>query len=339
MLSQSLPTSSFILYPYRYFLGLLGLTLILLSVAFLHISLGAKNIPWSSVYQALTAFDHANSDHNIIQTIRIPRLYVSLIIGAALAIAGILMQAVSHNPLADPGLLGVNSGAAFFVVVGALILSGTPQAYLPLYAFAGAFFAALLVFFLGGRKNNSEQLVLAGVAVTAFFSAMTAIVLLVDQQGLDKLRHWMTGSIGASDLKKMSWIWPYLVIGCCLTIFLTKSLNTYHLGDRVASSLGLNIKWLKLGSLLVVVLLSGSVVALSGPIGFVGLVVPHMARMLVGTDYRWLLPYTFVCGSLLMVSADLAARVMVRPYEINTGIITALVGAPVFIALVIGRLR
>ncbi|WP_027856261.1 FecCD family ABC transporter permease [Marinobacterium jannaschii] len=319
--------------------GIIGLLLLLAVAAFLHLSLGAKSLDWSTIWQALTAYDPQDSDQSIVREIRQSRLIVALVVGAALAVAGVLMQAVSNNPLADPGLLGINSGAAFFVVGGLLMLPGTQHHYLPLYAFAGAAFAAVLVLLLSGRQQSPERLVLAGVAVTALFGAMTAILLIVDQQGLDKLRHWLTGAIGASDLKKLDWVWPYLAAALVLSFFLTRSLNAYHLGERAAASLGVNIRLLKLGSLVLVVVLSGSVVAVAGPIGFVGLVVPHMARLLVRSHYGWLLLYSLLLGALLLVSADLAARIVVRPFEINTGIVTALVGAPVFIALVIGRMK
>jgi len=326
------------LWPRR-LLGLALLLLLLALMAGLHLSLGASSLEAGSLWQALVDYNPQDAGQNIIREIRQPRLVVALVVGAALAVAGVLMQAVSNNPLADPGLLGINSGAAFFVVGGLLMLPGSQHGWLPLYAFAGAAFAALLVLLLSGRQQSPERLVLAGVAVTALFAAMTAILLIVDQQGLDKLRHWLTGAIGASDLKKLAWVWPWLLAGLVLTALLARSLNAHHLGDRAAASLGVNVGLLKLASLALVIVLSGSVVAVAGPIGFVGLVVPHMARLLVRSDYRWLLPYALVLGAVLLVSADLAARIVVRPYEINTGIITALVGAPVFIALVIGRMR
>lgn len=318
-------------------LGLLLLVLALMAV--LHLSLGAKTLALESVWQALLSYNPQDTEQNIVREIRQPRLLVAMVVGAALAAAGVLMQAITYNPLADPGLLGINNGAAFFMVAGMMVLPGSQHAYLPLYAFAGATCGALLVLLLAGRQQRPEQLVLAGVVVTALFAAMTAALLILDQQGLDRLRHWLTGAIGASDLKKLVWIWPYLLVGMLLAGGLSRALNAHHLGARTATSLGLNVGLLKLASLVLVVVLSGSVVAMVGPIGFVGLVVPHMARFLMRGDYRWLLPCALILGALLLVSADLMARLVVRPYEINTGIITALVGAPVFIALVIGRLR
>ncbi|PYF84509.1 MULTISPECIES: iron ABC transporter permease [Marinomonas] len=320
-------------------MGMLAVGLLLLVVCWLHLALGAKSIDWALVWQALFNYDASDSEQILVREMRMSRLLVSLVVGAALALAGVLIQAVSRNPLADPGILGINSGAAFFVVAGLLFVSGSRSVSVPLLAFSGALFAALLVVMLTGRQQSSGRMILAGAAVAALFSAMTAVLLLVDQQGLEKLRNWLTGSISASDIRKLDWVWPYLVPAMVGSLLLAKSLNAHHLGDMAASGLGVKVGRLKLLSLFVIVVLSGSAVALVGPIGFVGLVVPHMARFVIRNDFRWLIPYALLLGAIVMVSADLMGRLLVRPYEINTGIVTALIGAPFFIALVIWRVR
>jgi len=319
-----------------------GVVLLLLAViiaSFWHLSLGAKNIDWLTIWQALTAYNPLDSDQAIIRESRQARLLVALVVGAALALAGVIMQAISSNPLADPGLLGINSGAAFFVVASVLFLPMFGPHYLPVFAFLGAAVATFIVMLLAGWEQNSERLVLAGVAVTAIFSAMTAILLLIDQQGLDKLRHWLTGAIGASDLVKLNLVYPYLIVAMICCFALVRSLNAFHLGARVAEGLGVNVLFLKISGLGLVVVLSGSVVAVAGPIGFVGLVIPHMARLLVRNNYIWLFLYSLLLGALLLIVSDIAARVIFSPYEINTGIITAFVGAPVFIALVLRKMK
>ncbi len=321
---------------------LTGIALLLLAIviaSFWHLGLGAKSVDWATIWQALVAYNPLDSDQAIIRESRQARLIVALFVGAALALAGVIMQAISNNPLADPGLLGINSGAAFFVVASVLFLPMFDSQYLPIFAFLGAGIAAMLVMLLSGWEQNSERLVLAGVAVTAMFAAMTAILLIVDQQGLEKLRHWLTGAIGASDLKKLYWVYPYLIGAMVLSFTLVRSLNAFHLGTRVAEGLGVNVLLLKVSGLVLVVVLSGSVVAVAGPIGFVGLVVPHMARLLVRNSYLWLFLYALLIGALLLILSDIAARVALRPYEINTGIITAFVGAPVFIVLVLRKMR
>ncbi|MBX2847226.1 MAG: iron ABC transporter permease [Acidiferrobacterales bacterium] len=327
----------------RHFLSRLSgafvLCVVLLLASFVHLSVGAKSLDWMTIWHALTAYDPSDLDQAIVRESRQARLLVALMVGAALALAGVIMQAISSNPLADPGLLGINSGAAFFVVASLLFLPSLSHHYLPVFAFLGATFAALLVMALSGGQQNSERLILAGVAITALFASMTAILLLIDQQGLDKLRHWLTGAIGASDLKKLEWVYPYLLGAVLYSFVLVRSLNAFHLGERVAASLGVNVMLLKLSGLVLVVILSGSVVAVAGPIGFVGLVVPHMARLLIRNSYVWLFVYSLLLGALLLVLSDIAARMILRPYEINTGIVTAFVGAPVFIALVLGKMR
>ncbi|MFL1466810.1 FecCD family ABC transporter permease [Marinobacter sp. DUT-3] len=318
-------------------LGLLMLALVVLM--FLHLGMGAKALSWSTTWQALFHYDPANLDHAVVRDSRLPRLLVAAVVGAALAVAGVIIQSVADNPLADPGILGINAGAAFFVVAGLLMVPGTAFMYVPWYAFLGAVVAAVIVVLLGGRGHNPVRLTLAGAAVTALFGAMTATLLLLDQQGLEKLRHWLTGAIGASDGEKLWQVWPYLVIGLVLALSLVRSLDAHRLGSRAAAGLGVNILRLKVVGLLAVVLLSGAVVALAGPIGFVGLVVPHAVRLMIRADYRWMMGYAVVTGAVLVVAADLLARVAVRPYEINTGIVTALIGGPVFIALVIRRVK
>ncbi|WCN19487.1 iron chelate uptake ABC transporter family permease subunit [Marinomonas mediterranea MMB-1] len=326
-------------FPLARLIGAVLLFVAVVSASLWHLSVGAKSLDWVTVWQALTAYDPSNMDQAIVRENREARLIVALVVGASLALSGVIMQAISSNPLADPGLLGINSGAAFFVVAGLLFLPVASHVYSPLLAFLGAGFAALFVMALSGWQQSSERLVLAGMAVTAMFSAMTAILLIMDQQGLDKLRHWLTGAIGASDLKKLDWVYPYLIGAVLFSFALVRSLNAFHLGERVASSLGVNVLFLKVSGLALVIVLSGCVVAVAGPIGFVGLVVPHMARLLIRNSYLWLFLYSLLLGALLLILSDIVARLVLRPYEINTGIITAFVGAPVFIALVLGKMK
>ncbi len=305
----------------------------------LHLAVGAKSIPWVEVWQALTAYDPGNSDHSVIQGSRLPRLWVAMVVGACLGLAGTVMQAVGDNPLADPGILGINSGAALFVVFGLLVLPGNDMTMIPLFAFGGALVAALGVMLLAGRSHNPVRLTLSGAMMAALFSAITAILLLLDQQGLDSLRRWLTGSLGITGASLPLWLWPYVLTGMLLCLFNVRALNTYRLGAQAAASMGVNLLRMRLMSLSAVVLLSGCAVALAGPIGFVGLVVPHTARLLVGNDLRHLLLATPLLGALLLILADVLARTLVSPYELNTGIVTALVGGPVFVALVLRKMQ
>ncbi|VXC59321.1 iron-enterobactin transporter subunit; membrane component of ABC superfamily [Pseudomonas sp. 8Z] len=316
--------------------------LILLAIALastLHLAVGAKSIPWSDVWQALVAYDPGNTDHSVIQGSRLPRLWVAMVVGACLGLAGAVMQAVGDNPLADPGILGVNSGAALFVVVGLLVLPGNDMSMIPLFAFSGALVAALGVMLLAGRTPNPVRLTLSGAMMAALFGAITAILLLLDQQGLDSLRRWLTGSLGITGGNLPSWLWPYALAGALFCLINVRALNTYRLGAQVAASMGVNLLRMRLLSLAAVVLLSGCAVALAGPIGFVGLVVPHAARLLVGHDLRRLLLAAPLLGALLLILADVVARTLVSPYELNTGIVTALIGGPVFVVLVLRKVK
>ncbi|MFB4390684.1 MULTISPECIES: FecCD family ABC transporter permease [unclassified Pseudomonas] len=312
------------------------LPLAIVAAAMLHLLVGARDIPVHEAWQALTAYVPGNPEHSVIRGSRLPRLLIAMVVGASLGLAGAVMQAVGENPLADPGILGINSGAALFVVVGLLVLPGNGMAALPLFAFSGALVAAAGVLLLAGRSHNPVRLTLAGAMVAALFSAITSILLLLDQQGLDSLRRWLTGSIGLTG-GVQPWLWPWLVLGVLLCLVNVGALNAHRLGARAAAGMGVNLLRMRVCGLAAVVLLSGCAVTLAGPIGFVGLVVPHMARLLAGTDYRRLLLVAPLLGMLLVILADVLARVVVRPYEVNTGIVTALLGSPVFIALVLRR--
>jgi iron complex transport system permease protein len=305
----------------------------------LHLAVGAKDIPWHDVWQALVAYVPGNPDHSVIRGTRLPRLLIAMLVGASLGLAGAVMQAVGDNPLADPGILGINSGAALFVVFGLLVLPGNDMSMIPLFAFSGALVAAVSVMLLAGRSHNPVRLTLSGAMMAALFSAITSILLLLDQQGLDSLRRWLTGSIGVTGGNMQIWVWPYLLLGMFLCLINVNALNAHRLGAQAAAGMGVSLLKMRVFGLASVVLLSGCAVALAGPIGFVGLVVPHAARLLVGDNYRRLLLAAPLLGALLLILADIAARVVVRPYELNTGIVTALLGGPIFVALVLRRVK
>lgn len=315
------------------------LVIILAAAAMTHLASGARVLDWDVVLNALLAPDRADPLHNIVLDMRLPRLFSALIVGAALGLAGALMQGLTENPLADPGLLGINSGAAFFVVAGLLVLPDNTLAMIPILAFTGAIVAAFLVLLNVGSEQNQARLVLSGVVISALFSALTSAILLLDQQGLETLRRWLVGSL-AFETSQARWqTLPLLAVACAMTILNIPGLNLYRLGSHTASLMGLNGGRFRLTILLAIVLLSASTVSIAGPIGFVGLVAPHIGRLLFGGDYRSLVVSAPLIGALMVVIGDVVARVAVRPLELNTGIVTALVGAPVFIFLVLRRVR
>ncbi|HSL57617.1 MAG TPA: iron chelate uptake ABC transporter family permease subunit [Acidimicrobiales bacterium] len=318
-------------------LGLAGATVLLTGVAFASLAFGAKAIPLATVWDALWAFDPTVTDHLVVRELRMPRTAVGLMVGVALGLAGALMQGVSRNPLADPGILGVNAGAALAVVIGIYVFGvGSLLGYV-WFAFAGAAVASAIVYGIGslGREGATPvKLALAGAAVTALLGSLTTAILLIDVATLDQFRFWAVGSL-AGRTDEVAWqVAPFVAVGVVMALVSGRLLNALALGDDVARSLGQRVARARLFTAAATVVLAGAATAAAGPIGFVGLTVPHVARALTGPDYRWVLPYSMVLAPALLLGADVIGRVVVRPGELQVGIVTALVGAPFFIALV-----
>jgi iron complex transport system permease protein len=316
--------------------GLVAAVGILFAVALFSVAYGSKPIAISDVFDAFLAFDGSN-DHLIIRSLRVPRTVVGLGVGAALGLAGAVMQGVTRNPLADPGILGVNAGASLAVVVAIYVFGiGSLSGYV-WFAFVGAALVSVVVYGLGslGRDGATPvKLALAGSAVAALLGSITTAILLIDVATLDQYRFWVVGSIAGRDGTIAGQVAPFLVVGALLALGSARALNSMSLGDDVARSLGLRIGLARTVSAVSVVLLCGAATAAAGPIGFVGLTVPHVARTICGPDYRWILPYSAVLAPILLLGSDIVGRVVARPGELQVGIVTALVGAPFFIALV-----
>ena len=309
----------------------------LVSIAF-----GAADVAPRDVWAALFAFDPTSTDHLIIRTLRIPRAAVAALVGGSLAVAGAIMQGLTRNPLADPGILGINAGAALGVVLAVNLLHiGSLSAY-TLFALVGASATAVAVYGLGsmGRGGATPlKLTIAGAALTALLSSWTTGILILNQRTLEEVRFWLAGSVAGRDLALLVQAAPYLAGGLILALLMGRQITTLALGEDVAKGLGQRTGWVKGLSALAVVLLAGGAVAVAGPIGFVGLVIPHMVRFLVGVDYRWILPYGALIGAIFLVLADVAARLVLRPMELPVGVMTALIGGPLFIYLVRLRVR
>ncbi|MBD3940836.1 iron chelate uptake ABC transporter family permease subunit [Microbacterium sp. NEAU-LLC] len=267
---------------------------------------------------------------------RVPRTVLALLAGAALALAGALMQAITRNPLADPGILGVNTGAALAVVIGIAFL-GTSSAlgYLGL-ALVGAFVTAFFVYFVGSVGPGGTtpiKLALAGAATTAALSSLVAAILLPRQAVMDEFRYWQIGNVGRADWETMGIVVPVIAVGVVIALLCATSLNALALGDDVAVGLGVHVGRIRLVAAVAGVTLCAAVTAVAGPIGFVGLMVPHAVRLLVGSDQRWLLPLSALGGAVLLTLSDTIGRVIGAPGEVEAGIITAFLGAPVLIAI------
>ncbi|MCB0977782.1 MAG: iron chelate uptake ABC transporter family permease subunit [Acidimicrobiales bacterium] len=317
--------------------GLALLGVLALSAAVLSIAVGAKSIPFSHALDAVFDYDRSLTEHLIVRELRVPRTVLALAVGAALGLAGSVMQGVTRNPLADPGLLGVNAGAALGVVTGIGFLSvSSPSGYV-WFAFAGAAAAGVAVYGLGsiGRGGATPvKLAIAGAAMSALLGSFTSAMLLLDSATLDQYRFWAVGSVAGRDLEIAGAVAPFLILGAILAMASSRALNGLALGEDVARSLGQRVGWTRAVAAASVVLLCGAATAAVGPIWFVGLTVPHVARAITGPDHRWMLPYAMVAGAVLLTLADVAGRVLVRPGELEVGVVTAFLGAPVFIAFV-----
>lgn len=316
--------------------GLLVCALLLVLGVLWSITLGAAEIDPQVVYAALFNYDSANFNHLIIQTVRLPRVLAGIIVGAALAVAGAIMQGLTRNPLADGGLLGINSGAAFAVVLAVFLLGNPPLSVYAIFGFIGAGLAAALVYALGslGRGGATPlKLTLAGVILSAFLTAFTTAILIHDQETLDKIRFWTAGSLAGRDMPLLLNAAPYMLAGLVGALILSRQITTISLGEDIAKGLGQSTIRVKAFAAIAIVLLNGGAVALAGPIGFVGLVVPHLVRFIVGVDYRWIIPYSALFGALLVTVADVGARIVIRPQELPVGVVMAIIGAPFFIWL------
>lgn len=303
----------------------------------LSLAVGAASMPWSTVIGALVDMDDQLTDHLIVRELRLPRTVLGLLVGAALGAAGALMQGVTRNPLADPGLLGVNAGAAFAVVLAIWALDVDTVGSLVWFAFVGAGIASVAVYALGsiGRGGATPvRLALAGAALAALLFALTRAVTLLDQATLDQFRFWAVGSLSARGPTVAQQIGAFVAVGLLLAVGVARQLNALALGEDAARSLGARVNLTRLASVLAITLLCGSAVAAAGPIGFVGLVVPHAMRAWFGPDQRWLIPASALAGAGLLLYCDTLGRVVARPGEVQVGIMTAAIGGPVFVLLV-----
>jgi len=318
-------------------LGLILATAILGALVLLSIALGSKPIAIGTVLDAFTAYDASLDDHIIIRDLRLPRTEVGILIGVALGLSGAVMQGVARNPLADPGILGVNAGAALFVVIAIFVFGVTSLLGYVWFSFAGAAAAAVAVYAIGslGREGATPiKLSLAGVAISVLLGSVTSAILLIDIATLDAFRFWAVGSLAGRTTEIATQMAPFIIAGSLLALVCAPALNALALGDDMAKGLGQRVGRARAVSALAVVVLCGAATAAAGPIGFVGLVVPHVARMITGPDYRWILPYSMVLAPILLLGSDILGRIVLRPGELQVGIVTAAIGAPFFVWLV-----
>ncbi|MCU5775483.1 iron ABC transporter permease [Erwiniaceae bacterium BAC15a-03b] len=309
---------------------------VLLLAIFISLMSGARWIPLSQVSAAFLYPEPLNVSHILVTSTRLSRTLVAVAVGASLAVAGVLMQALTRNPLASPGLFGVNAGATFAVIVGSSLFSLTSlHAWLWL-AFIGAAIAGGLVWLIGnmGRGSLSPlRIVLAGASITALFTAFSQAMLVIDQEGLDTVLFWLAGSLSERSLQQALPLLLLCLTGITAATALAGQVNVLNAGDEIATGLGQRTGLIRLLISVVIIVLAGSAVAMAGSIGFIGLVVPHMVRKGLSIDHRWLVPGSALAGASLLLLADSLARVVILPQEVPVGVMTALFGAPFFIML------
>ena len=316
--------------------------LVALAVAcVLSLLVGARTVPLDAAWQAVLAFDPGNADHVVLAS-RLQRTLAGLAVGVALALAGAGLQGMTRNPLADPGILGLNSGAAAAVATGVYLFSFSSVTQFMAAGFVGAALAAALVYALAAASRTGATpitLAIAGAAVTAGLGSLVHALVILDQGALDRMRLWQVGTLGARDLGDLAAVAPALLIGAVIVLGAARALNALALGDDAAAGLGVHVGRARVVLGVGIVLLVGAAVSLAGPVGFLGLVVPHAVRLLVGSDHRRLLPLTALLGPVVLLLADVVGRVIAPPAEVQVGVMTALLGVPVFLVLIRTRKR
>ncbi|AOH57093.1 iron ABC transporter [Peribacillus muralis] len=314
-------------------MGLFTTVLLLLFLLCSSIVYGYTNTTWQMAIDAFTHFDGSN-EHIVIQSVRLPRALIASAIGASLAISGVLMQTLTKNPLASPDIFGVNAGAGLAVVAGITIFGISNMQVFTWLSFIGAAIAAISIYMIGsmGRGGLTPmKLTLAGAAMTAMVASLTQGLLVSNEALLDQVLFWLAGSVSGRSLDNLVAVLPYLLVGWGLALIVSGKMNVLSMGEDVAKGLGLNIVFLKLVLGLSVILLAGGSVAVAGPIGFIGIVVPHLTRYIVGIDHRWLIPFSGLLGAVLLIAADIISRYILMPREVPVGVMTAIIGTPFFI--------
>ncbi|MFA5659328.1 MAG: iron ABC transporter permease [Oscillospiraceae bacterium] len=306
----------------------------LLLVAVLSIAVGTVHFSISDIICTIKGKPPVGYAEQIIMNVRIPRILTGIFVGMNLGVAGVLLQGILRNPMASPNIIGVNSGAGLAAVIIMTLIPGKVM-LIPFSAFVGAMLAALLIYVLsaGSGNSNTVHIVLAGIAVSSFLNALTSALMTINSDILEVTYSWMLGSLSGRGWSSVQSILPYSVIALSAAVFISPKLNLFSLGDEVAESVGLSIRLYRIIIMLTAAVLAGSAVSAAGTIGFVGLIAPHSARLLTGSDNRCLVPLSAVLGALLLILSDTVARTIFQPVELSVGIITSVLGAPFFLLL------
>ncbi|MGW6397838.1 FecCD family ABC transporter permease [Streptomyces sp. NPDC055134] len=313
--------------------GLLGAVVVLLGLLVVSIAIGAKPLSVDQVWHGL--FDDTGTFSDVVVGERLARTLLGLLAGVALGLSGAVLQALTRNPLADPGLLGINMGASAAVVTAISFFGVSSLTGYVWFAFLGAAAVGVLVYVLGGTRSATPvRLALAGTAISAALYGYLQAVMITDNAALGKMRFWTVGSLVSADMSTIRQVLPFIAVGTVLALALARPLNAMAMGDDTARALGANLNRTRALSMAAATLLCGAATAACGPIVFVGLMVPHVVRTFTGPDLRWILPFSAVLSPVLLLGADVVGRLVARPAEIQVGIVTAIIGGPVFIYLV-----
>lgn len=305
--------------------------LILLGTIFLSIRVGSVSVSYSDIFDAFTS--DAGGTAGIIRDIRIPRVLMAVIVGANLAISGVLLQGVMRNPMADPGITGISSGASVVVMIVMLYFPGA-TASVPVFGFIGGILACVLIYSLAWKQGLSAvRIVLAGVAVNSILGGVSSLISILNSESLSSVLTWLNGELGKKGWDKVSTIAIYSAVGLVLVLLSYRCCDLLALGDKNTKSLGYNPNLLRIIISAIAVFLAGISTAYVGVIGFIGLVVPHMSRMLMGSEHKYLIPFSGLLGSIVLLLADTVGRIVIAPYEIPVGVIMTVCGGPFFLYL------
>jgi iron complex transport system permease protein len=318
-------------------INIIGIILVLFSIG-VSISYGATNIDLHTVWQSIFQFDQDHQSHQVIRELRIPRALAAVLAGAFLAVSGAVMQGMTRNPLASPSIMGVTDGAAFMLVIMLAFFPAVPNAGSTFAAFLGAGIAVTLVFLIGSFSSGGltpVKLALAGVAIGTLLRSLSSVLSLHFQLEKD-IGFWLAGGLDGAGWGSVQLLFVAGLVGMFLALSISKSITVLSLGDDLSTGLGQNNTLIKIAGIVVVLILTGAAVAVAGAVGFIGLIIPHISRFIVGTDYRWIMPSSAIFGALLLVNADLVARMINAPFETPVGAITSIIGVPFFLYLARG---
>ena len=314
------------------FVILATLAIILIAVMMLSVGCGVMDMSWGDIIKTLFASNNS-IEFQIIYNLRLPRTLLGALVGAALAVAGVILQAVMRNPLASPGIIGVSSGAGVAAVTALMIFPALSGWLIPI-AFSGAFVTAMAVYLLAWKRGvEPVRLLLAGVAVSSLLGAISTAIMLFNSEKVAGILDFAIGSLSTRSWPQLELVAPYIIAGLAVAFIIAPKLNVLGLGDEIAVGLGMNVERMRLGFIALAALLAAAAVSVAGLLGFVGLIAPHIVRMLIGGDSKFLIPGAAVFGAVLVVGSDTAGRVVIAPEELPLGIIMALLGPPFFLWL------